>query len=331
MGGSTKTYDSTPSDIKGLRRDASSWLQQGGQGRASIPGGYGSAGVQPTGGVDLTGGPGSYWGSMPVLLGPESQPMPSSPAVMPTQSPGTGPATGPGVNAALPAPPPPGGPTEADIDPRLPNWLQDRLRQHIASRQPAAPADPNQFAGIYAGNPSLVNPEAGNVRYAGDSAGVTYGQAPDVQGAGRDAIRSLTDPNSAIWQMIMGFGDPRNNVNLGSVGTSSIDALGSETSGFFNNMKNQYQPYFTQARNEAVAAGKEGLGSLSGSSAANRLGSAVNRTLGQEQAMLAELAKWGIGQENARQLQLAGINTNRDITGAQINNQRGLSGRMRRS
>lgn len=361
MGGSTKTYDSTPSDIKGLRSAGADWAMQGGQGRAQIQGGYGPAGVVPSGGVDLTGGPGGFW-SMPGSPGVNQVPLPPPVQRNPeTSNPYTGagldpnaiaadpsgyadwqrrataagyggyppapPATGPGNNTSV-APPNNPNPAQALLPQpgeNLTQWMTRIGSQGGLGPQGGA-TSPTQFSGIYAGNPSLVNPALANVNYAGNASPVTYGQAPDVAVAGRDQVRDLSDPNGQFWNLITQFTGPGGNVNLGHIGTQSIDQLGGATSAFFNNMKNQYQPYFTQARNEAIAAGKEGLGSLSGSSASNLLGSAVNRTLGAEQANLAELAKWGIGQENDRQLQLAGINTNRDIAGAQINNQRGLSG-----
>lgn len=208
--------------------------------------------------------------------------------------------------------------------------VQGQLAQRLLAQIPGPPnpnsGAPDQFAGVYGGNPALMNPALANVRYAGDSAPVQFGMAGDVPIPGRDQIRDLVGPDSAVWNLITQFTNPQNNVNLGHTSTRSVDQLGGANSAFFNNMVNQHQPYFTQARNEAVAAGKEGLGSLSGSGASNLLGRAVNRTLGQEQAMLAELAKWGIGTEVNRELGVAGLNTQRDIAGANINSQRGLAG-----
>ena len=98
--------------------------------------------------------------------------------------------------------------------------------------------------------------------------------------------------------------------------TQSTDQLGGANSAFFNNMVGQLQPSFTQARNEGLAAAKESAGTLTGSGFANRLGSSINRSLGNEQATLANYAAQGIGLEQQRQ---AG-DANRQLT-AQTANQ----------
>lgn len=83
--------------------------------------------------------------------------------------------------------------------------------------------------------------------------------------------------------------------------TQSVDQLGGANSAFFQNMMNQLQPAFTQQRQLAAAAGSEAAGNLTGSGFANRLGSSLGRTLGAEQAMLADYASKGIAMEQARQ------------------------------
>lgn len=82
---------------------------------------------------------------------------------------------------------------------------------------------------------------------------------------------------------------------------ASVDSLGGANSAFFQNMMAQLQPSFTQARDEGLAAAKESAGSLTGSGFANRLGASINRSLGNEQATLAQYASQGIGQELQRQ------------------------------
>ena len=419
MGGDTKTYDTSPQESKQLRQDASLWLGAGGQGRYEGGGGYGSAGVQPSGGTNNTAGPGGFWatpgasaGPVPVLYGPENKPgappsqgpnyggqgpatqipgnVPGTPMIDPQ---GTGPSQGgfdmssldPNAIAADPqgfiqwltqqqggmGQPPAGQPPQAPAGPgrglnpgeqtlgqavpelgstnipatwqeRIPGYdnyppeVRQQLRTNWEQQQAGPSGGAEQFAGIYGGQPALANPEAANVQYGGNSAPVNYQQTPGVATPGRDSVRELSDPNGQLMQMIqqiMGQTGPNgagSNVNalsqsgfapanLGQVGTQSIDQLGSATSGFFNNMVNNYQPAFTQARNENLASAKESLGSLTGSSAGNRLGTASNRSLGAEQAQLAELAKWGVGQEANRQMGVAGLNTQRDIAGAGIN------------
>jgi len=84
-------------------------------------------------------------------------------------------------------------------------------------------------------------------------------------------------------------------------GTDSVDKLGGANSSFFQNMTAQLQPSFTQARTEGLAAAKEAAGGLTGSGFANRLGASINRSLGNEQATLANYALQGIGLEQNRQ------------------------------
>lgn len=104
---------------------------------------------------------------------------------------------------------------------------------------------------------------------------------------------------------------------IGNVSTQSVDQLGGANSAFFQNMMQQLQPAFNQQRALAAAAGSEASGNLTGSGFANRLGSALNRSLGDEQARLANYAAQGLGMEVGRQTNLAGINTQRDIAGLQ--------------
>ena len=106
----------------------------------------------------------------------------------------------------------------------------------------------------------------------------------------------------------------RQNIGNASAGqTTSIDALGGANSAFFKNMMAQLQPSFDQARSEAVAAGREGSGNLTGSGFANTLGSHLNRSMGEQQARLADYAVQGLGMENTRQLGQAGYDTQASI------------------
>jgi len=81
----------------------------------------------------------------------------------------------------------------------------------------------------------------------------------------------------------------------------SVDQLGGANSPFFANMMQQLQPMFTQQRDEAMAAAREGAGNLTGSGFGNILGSAINRSLGQEQATAAQYAQQGLQMELQRQ------------------------------
>ncbi len=96
--------------------------------------------------------------------------------------------------------------------------------------------------------------------------------------------------------------------------TQSVDQLGGANSAFFQNMMAQLQPAFSQQRAEGLAAAKEASGNLTGSGYANALGSSINRSLGQEQATLANYASQGLQTEVQRQLQQAGI----DLSGIEM-------------
>ncbi len=100
-------------------------------------------------------------------------------------------------------------------------------------------------------------------------------------------------------------------INRGQVrDVDSVDKLGGGNSEFFKNMMGQLAPAFAQSRSEAVAAGKEAGGSLTGSGFGNRVGTALNRSLGSEQATLANYATQGIGMEMNRQQANQGADIN---------------------
>lgn len=105
--------------------------------------------------------------------------------------------------------------------------------------------------------------------------------------------------------------------NSGYQGTQSVDQLGGANSAFFRNMQGQLQPAFAQGREEALAAAKAGLGNMGGGSAlGNSLGTAMNRSLGNEQATLANYASQGLQTEVGRQLQDAGQRSQVDMANA---------------
>lgn len=100
-------------------------------------------------------------------------------------------------------------------------------------------------------------------------------------------------------------------INRGDVrDVDSVDKLGGANSEFFKNMMAQLQPSFAQSRAEAAAAGKEASGSLTGTGLGNSIGSNLNRSLGQEQATLANYATQGIGMELSRQQANQGADMN---------------------
>lgn len=108
--------------------------------------------------------------------------------------------------------------------------------------------------------------------------------------------------------------------NVTAQGTDSVDKLGGANSAFFQNMMAQLQPSFDQERSSGLAAAKESAGTLTGSGFANRLGSSINRSLGSEQATLANYASQGLQTEVQRQ----GADASRGLQAQQANQNAGL-------
>jgi len=119
------------------------------------------------------------------------------------------------------------------------------------------------------------------------------------QGFGSIGAQSAGPVSVAPWQT-SGF-DRGQIRDVAGERTASLDSLGGVNSAFFNNMMGQLAPAFAQRRAEGLAAGAERAGNLTGSGFANRLGSAVNRSLGDEQAALANYATQGLQMEMQRQ------------------------------
>jgi len=119
------------------------------------------------------------------------------------------------------------------------------------------------------------------------------------QGFGSIGAQSAGPVSVAPWQT-SGF-DRGQIRDVTGERTASVDSLGGANSAFFQNMMGQLAPAFAQRRAEGLAAGAERAGNLTGSGFANRLGSAVNRSLGDEQAALANYAVQGLQMEMQRQ------------------------------
>lgn len=114
---------------------------------------------------------------------------------------------------------------------------------------------------------------------------------PGVQTAG--PVSTMFNSGSDVNRGMIG--------NVSSAPTQSVDQLGGANSAFFKNMMSQLQPSFDQSRSEGLAAAREGAGSLTGSGFANALGSSINRSLGNQQATLANYASQGVQAEMGRQ------------------------------
>lgn len=341
MGATTKKVDTTPSDITGLRNNLSGWLQnsntqapiQGangqangqygqfnnqiqpfgpGQNAAGVPSGGvnpGGSGLGPTGGmnidrprIDLSGqgaafmnlqsaSPGGDGGQMPPWNPPPSG---SGPA---------GPTQQGGFNNIFQQMPQ-GGPNQVSwvgATPMAPQINAQQISQ--GDMRFAQGIDPNSVPQVQAQQLNGANYDP-----RGSYMGVQNQMTSPFQ---RGQIRDATALNSSYG------------------GTQSVDQLGGAHSAFFNNMVGQLQPSFDQQRAQALAQAKEGLGNMgNGTALANSLGVAMNRSLGDQQALLANYASQGVQTEVGRQLQDAAqnaqvgmANANRNLSAQQGNQQ----------
>jgi hypothetical protein len=83
----------------------------------------------------------------------------------------------------------------------------------------------------------------------------------------------------------------------------SLDSFADPNGALFSTVRNMYDDMFNQNRAMALAQAKESSGNLTGTGYANNLGSAVNRSLGEQNAtlgsLLNQLAMAQYGQENS--------------------------------
>ena len=304
---------------------------------------------QPSGGLPMTGGPMVMQGQDSRFNGmnqgrPVSDNMQAALGGPQTNVSATG---GPG--SVSPVPGAGGGRPSQSADVSGVDWTQGGTRQLTG---PANPAFNNIFAqgpqggpvqSSYVGalpNPGQINPNTIQQGSYGSVSGPTQANIPGItpQQIDPQAGNPMSSYMDVISQLdlsnipgMTGFnrGQARD-VSAQASGynpTQSVDTLGGKNSAFFNNMVEQLKPAFSQGRAEALAAAKEGLGNMgAGSGVANSLGTAVNRSLGNEQATLADYATRGIQTEVGRQLQDAGqsaqvgmANANRALSADQGN------------
>lgn len=238
-----------------------------------------------------------------------------------------------------------GSPNQAGIDwtnggtrtptPPGPNQPANPSFNQMFSQAPDGPVQA-QHAQL-PGMPGQINPNMIQPGSYGNVSGPTAMNVPQVNAQQIDPnagnpMSSYMSVASQIQGMLPGMfsrGQVRDTSaqSSGYNNTQSVDQLGGAKSAFFNNMKDQLQPAFSQSRAEALAAAKEGMGNMgAGSAVANALGTAVNRSLGNEQATLADYASKGVQTEVGRQLQDAGqesqvgmANANRALSSDQGN------------
>lgn len=355
MGATTKTVNTTPNEIQPLRQGMASWLMGQGQKPAQVAGQGQFSGTAMPGQIPqtnqqqmptqgFTGGAGVGYGA------PQSRPMnPNLQAPPQTGGFNVQDAGGGAFTPSLQSPVQGGGqmPREGG---GYGYWRQQQNAQSQGgpSSQPAF--DPSGMQNIYAQSAQTpgrvqvgLTPDVGPIQQINPQ---QIGQVPQInpqqvngpqidpnaipQIGGVGNIPQVGAGNIDINQILSllgpmgGRGQIRdvNGPGVGSQSTQSVDQLGGANSQFFQNMMGQLSPAFDQRRAEALAAAKESSGNLTGSGYANMLGGAVNRSLGEEQAQLANYASQGMQTEVGRQLQLAGIN-NQAATSTAANNLQG--------
>lgn len=164
----------------------------------------------------------------------------------------------------------------------------------------------------------LFNPSGNTSFQAHGIPGATSGPLPGFMAQTPDAptATNIMSTGPVATKFNSGEDISRGQVRDVSAGTTqSVDQLGGANSDFFKNMMAQLQPAFDQERATGLAAAKESAGTLTGSGFANRLGASINRSLGSEQATLANYAAQGLQTEAQRQQADAG----RALTAATAN------------
>ncbi len=286
----------------------------------------GGFGGQPSTGLPMTGGPMVMQGQYSMFNGMPGGQNSSGSAVNTNQSFGGrdfASAAGPGVS---PVPGASGGRPPQSSDTSGMDWTQGGTRaipgaanpafNNIFAQGPQGGPVQSTFVGALP-NPGQINPNTIQQGSFGAVSGPSQANIPGVNAQQIDPRAG--DPMSAFMQVASQLNlnniPGTNGFNRGQardVGaqassynpTQSVDTLGGKNSAFFNNMVEQLKPAFEQNRAESLAAAKAGLGNMgAGSSVANSLGTAMNRSLGQEQATLANYATQGIQTEVGRQLQ----------------------------
>lgn len=172
--------------------------------------------------------------------------------------------------------------------------------------------NPNQIPQVGQGlqGPQMLNPGDFNPMGSYQAVGTQFGVP---QAGGQDFMRGQI---GNVQAQSSGFNP-----------TQSVDQLGGVNSAFFRNMQGQLSPAFQQQRAEALAQAKESMGNMgAGTGLANALGTAMNRSLGNEQATLANYASQGLQTEVGRQMgesqlgaQVGMANAGRDLQGQMAN------------
>ena len=106
--------------------------------------------------------------------------------------------------------------------------------------------------------------------------------------------------------------------------TQGINELAGGDSPFFLNMLSRMRPVFDQQRQTALAAAREGSGTLTGSGYANRLGTTINRSLADEEGILSQFGLRGAELEASRQQADAARESTRLQTQAGLDQQRNM-------
>jgi len=196
---------------------------------------------------------------------------------------------------------------------------------NIWSQGPQGGPQAAQWVGPTPGAPQ-INPQMIDQSQMMFAQGVNPNAVPQVQGQmlnpqqiaqmSQQAYMGVQNPLSQFFNRgaIRDVGMEGYQGGGGGFQAQSIDKLGGVNSEFFRNMQGQLAPAFQQQRAEALAQAKEGLGNMgNGTALANSLGVAMNRSLGNEQAQLADYALQGLKLQADQQNQLTAMAGNSEI------------------
>lgn len=329
MGGSTKSISTTPRDTQATRDQISGFIRNGGSGQQQY--GYGNPGMftppGPTmpqmGNQGNQGGMGQFNGGGGVSMRPQFPMMATDMGGMtPTPQMMTGgpmiASMGGGGGSPLDllyaggsgnSPMSSGGGGLGNIYAQLPN-APPMVQGQYAGNVQAPQGVPNNF------NIPQINP----------------GQVPQVTSQYTPSQIAPTD-YQGILQMLqhsMNGGGGGGGGGAGPMGPQVPGASDPFSAQYLDYKAKQLQPFFDQQRAEAAAQAKEASGNLTGSGFANTLGTAMNRSLGAQQAQLSDYAsQQAQGQLAANtQLGVAGINAGAQTGAASISSGNNLLGNL---
>ena len=331
MGGSTKSISTTPKDTQATRDQISGFIRNGGSGQQQYN--YNNPGMFMPPGATMPqvanqgnqGGMGQFnGGGGGVQNRPQFAPMATDMGGMtPTPRMLGGGMDTPGSN-------PVGGGSPLDLMfniggvPQPPSGNQGSGLGNIYAQLPNAPP---MVQGQYTGNVQAPNAVPNNFGIQQ----INPNQVPQVTSQYMPSQIAPTDYANIIQMLQHGLNGGGGGGGGGGPMMPQVPGSGDPFSAQYLDYKaNQLKPFFDQQRAEAAAQAKEASGNLTGSGFANTLGTAMNRSLGAQQAQLSDYAsQQAQGQLAANtQLGVAGINAGAQTGAASISSGNNLLGNM---